>query len=306
LAWRERPLRRRAHPQRRRTGEPCRPVRAALRADGAADFIHDPGLALHEDIPPDPRDLGDGLGRAARMDGQELARHLQDADHRRGRAELADDRLPVPAIAVLPGDRWRRCLDPGCGRARPRLPAKAGLPPRHRRVCRHTDGQPNGRFHLLARLPRRRRQGLCRGRHHPQRRRPSDDLRRPLFAARASFAHLPLYGLQDLGFVPRGEAGALIAERNTAPGGKLPLNTNGGGLSYMHSGMYGMYALQERRAPDARHRPRPDPRRQDLGMPWCRRHVRRLRHYLYVERAAVSRDGADSRSRQRTSHLDPT
>ncbi|TXJ27394.1 MAG: thiolase, partial [Afipia sp.] len=31
----------------------------------------------------------------------------------------------------------------------------------------------------------------------------------------------------------------------TRPGGKLPLNTNGGGLSYMHSGMYGMYALQE-------------------------------------------------------------
>jgi hypothetical protein len=45
--------------------------------------------------------------------------------------------------------------------------------------------------------------------------------------------------------VPRGVAGAFIAERNTAPGGKLPLNTNGGGLSYMHSGMYGMYALQE-------------------------------------------------------------
>ena len=60
-----------------------------------------------------------------------------------------------------------------------------------------------------------------------------------------AFAHLPIYGLEDLGFVPRGEAGAFIAERNTAPGGKLPLNTNGGGLSYMHSGMYGMYALQE-------------------------------------------------------------
>ena len=43
--------------------------------------------------------------------------------------------------------------------------------------------------------------------------------------------------LEDLGFVPRGEAGAFIAERNTAPGGKLPLNTNGCGLSYMHSGM---------------------------------------------------------------------
>ena len=60
-----------------------------------------------------------------------------------------------------------------------------------------------------------------------------------------AFAHLPIYGLEDLGFVPRGEAGAFIAERNTGPGGKLPLNTNGGGLSYMHSGMYGMYALQE-------------------------------------------------------------
>jgi acetyl-CoA acetyltransferase len=60
-----------------------------------------------------------------------------------------------------------------------------------------------------------------------------------------AFAHLPLYGLEDLGFCDRGQAGAFIAARNTAPGGKLPLNTNGGGLSYMHSGMYGMYALQE-------------------------------------------------------------
>jgi acetyl-CoA acetyltransferase len=60
-----------------------------------------------------------------------------------------------------------------------------------------------------------------------------------------AFAHLPIYGLEDLGFCERGEAGAFIAEGNTRPGGALPLNTNGGGLSYMHSGMYGMYALQE-------------------------------------------------------------
>jgi acetyl-CoA acetyltransferase len=60
-----------------------------------------------------------------------------------------------------------------------------------------------------------------------------------------AFAHLPLYGLEDLGFCKPGEAAAFIGGRNTAPGGKLPLNTNGGGLSYMHSGMYGMYALQE-------------------------------------------------------------
>jgi len=60
-----------------------------------------------------------------------------------------------------------------------------------------------------------------------------------------AFAHLPLYGLEDLGFCEPGAAAAFIRERHTAPGGKLPLNTNGGGLSYMHSGMYGMYALQE-------------------------------------------------------------
>ena len=60
-----------------------------------------------------------------------------------------------------------------------------------------------------------------------------------------AFAHLPIYGLEDLGFVPRGEAGRFIWDGNTRPGGKLPLNTNGGGLSYTHTGMYGMFALQE-------------------------------------------------------------
>ena len=60
-----------------------------------------------------------------------------------------------------------------------------------------------------------------------------------------AFAHLPIWGLEDLGFCARGEAAGFIEDGNTRPGGVLPLNTNGGGLSYMHSGMYGMYALQE-------------------------------------------------------------
>jgi acetyl-CoA acetyltransferase len=60
-----------------------------------------------------------------------------------------------------------------------------------------------------------------------------------------AFAHLPFFGLEDLGFCKRGEAKYLYRERRTAPGGDFPINTNGGGLSYMHSGMYGMYALQE-------------------------------------------------------------
>jgi acetyl-CoA acetyltransferase len=60
-----------------------------------------------------------------------------------------------------------------------------------------------------------------------------------------AFAHTPLYGLEALGFVAPGESGPFFAEMRSAPGGELPINTNGGGLSYTHTGMYGMFALQE-------------------------------------------------------------
>jgi acetyl-CoA acetyltransferase len=62
-----------------------------------------------------------------------------------------------------------------------------------------------------------------------------------------AFSHLPIYGLEDLGFVKPGEGGAFIAEGHTRPGGALPLNTNGGGLSYMHSGMCGRCAACRQR-----------------------------------------------------------
>ena len=60
-----------------------------------------------------------------------------------------------------------------------------------------------------------------------------------------AFAQLPIYGVEDLGFVGLGDAGAFIEEGNTSPGGILAMNTNGGGLSYTHTGMYGMFAIQE-------------------------------------------------------------
>ncbi|MBB2919336.1 thiolase C-terminal domain-containing protein [Cupriavidus alkaliphilus] len=60
-----------------------------------------------------------------------------------------------------------------------------------------------------------------------------------------AFAHLPLYGLADCGFVERGEAGRFIEEGHTRPGGRLPMNTNGGGILYTHTGMYGMFAILE-------------------------------------------------------------
>ena len=60
-----------------------------------------------------------------------------------------------------------------------------------------------------------------------------------------AFAHNPIFGLEGLGFVGRGEAGAFIAEGNTEPGGSLPMNTNGGGMSYAHTGAYGMLCMLE-------------------------------------------------------------
>jgi acetyl-CoA acetyltransferase len=60
-----------------------------------------------------------------------------------------------------------------------------------------------------------------------------------------AFSHTPIYALEALGFVGPGEGGPWFAEMNSAPGGTLPINTNGGGLSYTHTGMYGMFAIQE-------------------------------------------------------------
>ncbi|MHA1113274.1 MAG: thiolase [Alphaproteobacteria bacterium] len=51
--------------------------------------------------------------------------------------------------------------------------------------------------------------------------------------------------LEDLGFVKKGEAPAFIADGNIDPGGSLPVNTNGGGLSCNHPGMYGMFTIVE-------------------------------------------------------------
>ena len=51
--------------------------------------------------------------------------------------------------------------------------------------------------------------------------------------------------LEDLGFCKKGEAGALVEGGAIAPGGALPVNTNGGGLSCVHPGMYGIFTIIE-------------------------------------------------------------
>jgi acetyl-CoA acetyltransferase len=60
-----------------------------------------------------------------------------------------------------------------------------------------------------------------------------------------SFTITALLHLEDLGFCPKGEGGRFVEDGRTAPGGSLPMNTNGGGLSYTHPGMYGMFLIVE-------------------------------------------------------------
>jgi acetyl-CoA acetyltransferase len=60
-----------------------------------------------------------------------------------------------------------------------------------------------------------------------------------------SFTITVLLTLEGLGFCGRGESGAFVQGQRTAPGGDFPLNTNGGGLSYCHPGMYGIFLLIE-------------------------------------------------------------
>ena len=51
--------------------------------------------------------------------------------------------------------------------------------------------------------------------------------------------------LEDLGFCKKGEGGAFVEDGRIAPGGRLPVNTNGGGLSCVHPGMYGLFTMVE-------------------------------------------------------------
>lgn len=51
--------------------------------------------------------------------------------------------------------------------------------------------------------------------------------------------------LEDLGFCRKGEGGRFVAGGGIAPGGRLPVNTSGGGLSYCHPGMFGIFLIIE-------------------------------------------------------------
>ena len=60
-----------------------------------------------------------------------------------------------------------------------------------------------------------------------------------------AFTINPILFLEDLGFCEKGEGGRFVEDGRIAPGGALPVNTNGGGLSCVHPGMYSMFGLVE-------------------------------------------------------------
>ena len=60
-----------------------------------------------------------------------------------------------------------------------------------------------------------------------------------------SFTITTLLALEDLGFCAKGEGGAFVSDGRIAPGGAFPVNTSGGGLSYCHPGMFGIFLVIE-------------------------------------------------------------
>ena len=71
---------------------------------------------------------------------------------------------------------------------------------------------------------------------------PSDVQMLSLYDA---FTITPILFIEDLGYCPKGEGGRFVQDGAIAPGGKLPVNTSGGGLSYCHPGMYGLLVMIE-------------------------------------------------------------
>ncbi|CAN7473459.1 thiolase [Variovorax sp. LjRoot290] len=60
-----------------------------------------------------------------------------------------------------------------------------------------------------------------------------------------AFTINPILFLEDLGFCEKGEGGRYVEGGRIAPGGELAVNTNGGGLSCVHPGMYGLFTIVE-------------------------------------------------------------
>ncbi len=184
---------------------------------------------------------------------------------------------------------------------------QAGLHPGDGRERRDPDGQPDGGLQHLQGVPRLRQKGVRRGGDFSH----ADVDHLMIYDA---FAHLPLYGLEDLGFCKPGEAAAFIRERNTAPprkvGGRQAAPQHQRRRPVLHALRHVRHVrVAGERTADARDRAGPDRRRQDRRQPRRRRHVRGIgndhlrqrgvsRHPLRARPVALCAEGEDRPARE--------
>jgi len=169
------------------------------------------------------------------------------SDHRGRRARLPDRGLPLPFARMLPGHRRRRSARHHVRRIAPAISRRPAV---HVLGTGESSETPvisqMGRFHRVA--------GDAAGRTGcvSQRRE----------SASATVGHLMIYdGLRRtcrsmawrrLASCPRARLAPSLPTATRSQGGALPLNTNGGGLSYTHTGMYGMFRDPGRGPPGSR------------------------------------------------------
>lgn len=211
-------------------------LRAPLRADAAGVGLRAGGVAPHARIRHHARAAGRrGGGRARLGRAQPRGLHARAA-HARRRAGRPHGVGPAGRARLLPGHRWRRCLRAGGRRAREDLPRKPVY------VLGNATAVWNRQISSMADLTVTAARQSGREAFAMAGLAPADMDVVQLYDA---FTINTLLFLEDLGFCPKGEGGRFVADGAIAPGGRLPVNTNGGGLSCVHPGMYGIFALIE-------------------------------------------------------------
>ncbi|HYM71698.1 MAG TPA: thiolase [Stellaceae bacterium] len=103
-----------------------------------------------------------------------------------------------------------------------------------------------------------------------------------------AFAHLPIYGLEDLASARRVRRRALSGAQHR-PRHRQAAAQHQRRRTFLHAlGHVRDVRAAGERAADARHRPGAGPGRENLGLPRCRRHVRRQRHRDHDQPGALS------------------
>ena len=161
---------------------------------------------------------------------------LRRPDHGRAGRGVTADRLAADDSALLHGDRPRRRGARDEPEGRGGVEDDTRVDSRRRREHGPRQHARDGRLHRDLGIPLGGSR-LHHGRHG------SADMEMALIYD--SFTITAAITAEMLGLAPRGEGHTLWKDGHAAPGASFPINTNGGGLSFNHSGMYGMPLLVE-------------------------------------------------------------